>query len=136
METIVQAGNKRLAITSIPVKTNPKTRESRLFKNMWQHVFKSASAIVRAYVMYKPYVVFATLGAMLLAAGLAPFVRYVVLMLLGDHGNHIQSLLLGSILLIGAFLSFALGIISDLIRTNRILQENTLERIKKIQFKK
>ncbi|HSW80556.1 MAG TPA: glycosyltransferase family 2 protein, partial [Candidatus Saccharimonadales bacterium] len=79
METIIQAGNKRIAITSIPVKTNPKTRESRLFNNMWEHVFKSMSAIVRAYIMYKPYMVFATIGYTLLLLGLIPFVRYFVL---------------------------------------------------------
>lgn len=136
METIIQAGNKRLAIASIPVKTNPKTRESRLFKNMWQHVFKSGSAIVRAYVMYKPYVVFAGLGTVMLVAGLVPFVRYVVLLAVGDAGDHLQSLLLGATLLIGALLSLALGVISDLIRTNRIMHEDALERIKTMQYRK
>ena len=58
METIIQAGNKKLKIASIPIVTNPKTRESRLFKSTRQHVFKSAAAIVRAYMMYKPYVIF------------------------------------------------------------------------------
>jgi glycosyltransferase involved in cell wall biosynthesis len=136
METTIQAGNKRLAIASVPVVTNPKTRESRLFKNMWQHVFKSASAIIRAYIMYKPYAVFVTLGGLLLVAGLIPFIRYVVLLTTNTQGDHIQSLLLGAILVTGAFLSFALGIISDLIRTNRILQEDALERLKELQFKK
>lgn len=136
METTIQAGNKRLAIASVPVKTNPKTRESRLFKNIWQHVFRSSSAIIRAYLMYRPYAVFATLGTLLLIGGLIPFVRYLVLIANQTQGDHIQSLLLGAILVTGAFLSFALGIISDLIRTNRILQEDALERIKRMQFKK
>lgn len=136
METIIQAGNKRMAITSIPVKTNPKTRESRLFKNIWQHVFKSASAIIRAYVMYKPYAVFTSLGVLLAIGGLIPFVRFLVLTLSGTVGDHLQSLLLGAVLVTGAFLSFALGVLSDLIRTNRILQEITLEQIKEIRFKK
>ncbi|MGD8373704.1 MAG: glycosyltransferase family 2 protein [Candidatus Woesebacteria bacterium] len=135
METIIQAGNKRLAITSIPIKTNPKTRESRLFKNIWQHVFKSASAIIRAYIMYRPYVVFITAGVVFFVCGIAPFVRYAVLLASGDKGDHIQSLLFGAVLLIFALLCGALGVISDLIRTNRILHEDTLERVKRIQLK-
>lgn len=136
METIIQAGNKRLAITSIPVKTNPKTRESRLFKNMGQHVTRSAAAIIRAYLMYRPIAVFANLGILLLLAGLVPFIRYLVLIVVDNSGNHIQSLLLGAILMVGALLCFALGIISDLIRTNRILNEDMLERQKRTQYEK
>jgi glycosyltransferase involved in cell wall biosynthesis len=136
METTIQAGNKRLAIASVPIKTNAKTRESRLFKNMWEHVFKSTSAIMRAYLMYRPIAVFATIGGLMLVVGLVPFIRYAYLILVGDPGDHIQSLLLGTILIVGALVAFALGIISDLIRTNRTLQEDALERLKRIQFKK
>lgn len=136
METIIQAGNKRIPIASIQIKTNPKTRESRLFKNIWQHIFKSGAAIFRAYMMYRPYVIFVTLGVILLVAGLLPFVRYLILMLSSNQGDHIQSLLIGSILLIGSLLSFALGIIADLIRTNRTLHESALERLKYLQYEK
>jgi glycosyltransferase involved in cell wall biosynthesis len=136
METIIQAGNKRLKIASVPITTNPKLRESRLFKSMWQHVRQSAAAIVRAYLMYQPLAVFVTLGTILLLAGLVPFVRYFVLLVIDSSGDHIQSLLLGAILLIGALLSFALGVISDLIRTNRTLHEDSLERIKRMQYEK
>lgn len=134
METIIQAGNKRIAITSIPVTTNPKTRESRLFKNMWQHVFKSMSAIIRAYIMYKPRVVFATLTGIFLLMGLFPFARYLYLQLVDDPGNYIQSLLLGAVLLIASFMSAALGVIADLIHINRILIEEELEHIKAQRF--
>jgi glycosyltransferase involved in cell wall biosynthesis len=134
METIIQAGNKRIAITSIPVRTNPKTRESRLFKNMWEHIFKSMSAIVRAYIMYKPRVVFATLSLLFLVLGLLPFVRFLYLELSGDQGSHIQSLLLGAVLLIASFLSVAMGVIADLIHINRILIEEELEHVKAQRF--
>ena len=76
METIIQAGNKHMAIASIPIKTNPKTRESRLFKSNFEHVIKSASAITRAYIMYRPNMVFITGGVIFLIAGLIPFVRF------------------------------------------------------------
>ncbi|HEX5798183.1 MAG TPA: glycosyltransferase family 2 protein [Candidatus Saccharimonadales bacterium] len=136
METIIHAGNKRIPIESVKIITNPKTRESRLFKNMWQHMYKSGLAIIRSFTMHKPYVIFMNLGLVLFVLGLIPFIRYGVIYISGDRGEHIQSLILGVILLFAAMISFALGIIADLIRTNRILIEDTLERTKKIQHKK
>lgn len=136
METIIQAGNKHIPIESIKVKTNPKTRESRLFKSMWQHMKRSGQAIVRSFIMYKPGVVFVNLGFLLLIAGLIPFVRYAILYTSGDRGDHIQSLLLGSVLLFASMIAFALGVIADLIRINRILLEDSLERIKTSQYDK
>jgi glycosyltransferase involved in cell wall biosynthesis len=137
METIIQAGNKNLKIDSVPVVTNPKTRESRLFKNTRQHVLKSTAAIVRSYVMYKPYVIFGWAAAVFALMGLSPFVRYAVLLGMGEPGRgHIQSLLIGSVLLVVSFLCVMLGVISDLIRTNRILLENTLEHARRARFDK
>lgn len=137
METIIQAGVKRLGIASIPIKTNPKLRESRLFKNTFEHVYKSASAIIRAYIMYRPYMVFGTLGFTLAFLGLIPFGRFGVLMLMGDPGRgHLQSLIVGTLLLIGAFLCLVLNIIADLIRINRILIEDNLEHTKRMRFTK
>ncbi|CAN5640246.1 glycosyltransferase family 2 protein [soil metagenome] len=135
METIIQAGNKKLKIASLPILTNPKTRESRLFKSTYQHVLKSAGAIIRAYIMYKPYVIFSALAVLFGVVGAIPFVRFLILQLTSDHpGSHLQSLLLGAILLIMSFLSVIIGIISDLIRTNRMLIEDTLEHTKKMRF--
>ncbi len=134
METIIQAGSKRLAITSIPVTTNPKTRESRLFKSSWQHVRKSASAIIRAFIMYRPYAIFGTLCVSFLVIGLVPFARFVLFVLDGTSGGHLQSLIIGMVFLVGSFLSLTLGIIADLIRINRILIEDQLEQIKLHRF--
>ena len=135
METIIQAGNKRLRIVSIPVTTNPKTRESRLFSNIWQHMAQSGGAIIRSYLMFKPHVVFTTLGLFLLALGLFPFVRFSIFWLQGTEGGHVQSLVFGTAFLVGSLLSFALGVISDLLRTNRILIEEQLERLKEMQYR-
>lgn len=135
METIIQAGNKRLRIESVPIETNKKTRESRLFKNIWQHMFKSGQAILRSYIMFKPHIIFVSLGVLLLILGLIPFIRYVFLLLSGEEGGHIQSLILGAALIIGSLLSFVLLVIADLQKTNRILLEDQLERIKEIQYK-
>lgn len=134
-ETIIQAGNKGLAITHIPVDTNPKTRESRLFKSTWEHVYKSGVTIVRAYIMYKPYMVFGSLAGILFLLGLVPFARFAYFSIEdGSTSGHIQSLLVGSLLMIAAFLCLVLNIIADLIRTNRILNEDNLEQTKRLRF--
>jgi glycosyltransferase involved in cell wall biosynthesis len=135
METIIQAGNLGMAIASVPVDTNPKTRESRLFRSSWEHVRKSAMAIIRSFIMYKPYVIFLTLGTILLLAGLVPFVRYLYFLLFSPiPGGHLQSLILGIVVLIASLLSFALGVIADLIRINRTLIEAGLEQTRRARF--
>lgn len=134
-ETIIQAGNKGLHITSIPVDTNPKLRESRLFKSTAEHVRKSAITIIRAYVMYKPYVIFGWLGSLLFVLGLIPFARFIYFSIEdGSTRGHIQSLLVGSLLMITAFLCLVLNIIADLIRINRVLIEDNLEQTKRQRF--
>lgn len=134
METIIQAGYKRLAIASIAVETNPQTRKSRLFSSTRQHVFKSGAAIIRAFMMYRPYVLFGWLALLFAIAGLVPFVRYSVLVAMDEGGGHLQSLLVGAALLLMSFLSGMLGVIADLIRTNRSLIETTLEHTKRSRF--
>ncbi|ADG75250.1 glycosyl transferase family 2 [Cellulomonas flavigena DSM 20109] len=136
METIIQAGHKRLRIASVPVTTNPKTRESRLFSNIFQHMRKSASAIVRSYLMFKPWVVFATLAAVFGVAALVPMVRFLVLWVVHDeHAGNVQSLIFGAIMAVAALLAAALGVLSDLLRTNRVLLEDQLERLKDLQYR-
>ena len=136
-ETIIQAGNKKMAITSIPIITNPKTRESRLFKNTTEHVIKSAVTIVRSYAMYRPYVIFGSISLALGLLGLVPFARFAILSIQdGSTAGHIQSLLVGSLLLTASFLCMVLNIIADLIRINRILVEDQLETTKRIRFDK
>lgn len=136
METIIQAGNKRLSLASIQIETNAKTRESRLFKNIWQHMLKSGEAIIRSYLMFKPYILFNTLGVIFLISALIPFTVFFIHVIQGDSDGHIQSLIFGSSMLVGALLSFALLGLSDLLRINRTLTEDQLERLKEIQYKK
>jgi glycosyltransferase involved in cell wall biosynthesis len=136
METIIQAGNKRLRIGSLAVVTNAKTRESRLFKSTAHHMMKSAAAILRSYLMFKPYVIFATLTVLFGIAAAIPFVRFLVLWVTrAETSGNVQSLIFGSIMSVAALLSLALGVISDLLRTNRILIEEQLERIKEMQYR-
>ncbi|HVW23525.1 MAG TPA: glycosyltransferase family 2 protein [Candidatus Saccharimonadales bacterium] len=134
-ETIIQAGVKGLHIVSIPIDTNPPTRPSRLFKSHWQHVRKSAITIIRAYIMYKPYMVFGTLGLFLFVVGLVPFARFIIFSLQdGTTRGHLQSLLIGSTLMTAAFLCLVLNIVADLIRINRVLIEQNLEQTKRQRF--
>jgi glycosyltransferase involved in cell wall biosynthesis len=134
METIIQAGNKRLRIASVPIVTNAKTRESRLFKNIGQHMMKSASAISRSYIMFRAHAVFVTLGIFFGILAIVPFVRFLLFWFQGDTTGHVQSLIFGTGMLVGSLLSFALLVIADLQQTNRVLIEDTLERIKEIQY--
>jgi glycosyltransferase involved in cell wall biosynthesis len=135
VETIIQAGNKRLKIGSVKIRTNAETRESRLFGSTKEMVFRQMITIIRAYIMYKPYVVFGWIGLSLFVAGLVPFARFLLLSLdEGTTAGHIQSLLVGSLLMIAAFLCFVLNIIADLIRINRILIEDNLEQTKRARF--
>jgi glycosyltransferase involved in cell wall biosynthesis len=134
METIIQAGNKKLAIESVQVRTNPKTRESRLFKSMREHMMKSAGAIIRAYIMYKPYAIFSLFGGIFGALGLFFFGRFLILQWTDSGGQHVQSVIVGAVSWILAFLMVVIGITADLIRTNRMLIEDTLEHTKKMRF--
>ena len=137
METIIQAGHKRLRIVSVPVVTNPKTRESRLFRNIGHHMVRSASAIARSYLMFKPQVVFAWLTTVFAVLALVPMVRFLVLWAIeGDAAGHVQSLIFGAVMSVAALLSVALSVISELQRTNRILLEDQLERIKELQYRR
>lgn len=134
METIIQAGNKRLRIASHPIVTNPKTRESRLFSNIFQHMFKSGTAITRSFLMFKPHVPLGWLAVITGILGLVPFVRFLIYTIQGEGGGHIQSLIFGSAMLVASLLSVALLVIADLLRTNRVLIEESLERVKTLQY--
>lgn len=135
-ETIIQAGQKRLAITHIPIKTNPKTRESRLFKNIRQHVYQSTKTIFRSYLMGKPFKVFVVLGGVIFLLGTIPFIRFLILAIVEGEliSGHIQSILFGSVLLIIGFLLMVLGVVADLIAVNRKLLEDALARLRELEY--
>lgn len=134
-ESIIHAGRNRMAISSVRVTTNPPTRKSRLFKNIWQHMFKSGKVITKSYFMHEPLKAFVVPGVSLLTLSLMPFVRYLALTIgSSDPGQHIQSLLLGVALFTAGLLFAVLGVLADLIKTNRIIAENTLERIKRLEI--
>ncbi len=132
LETIIQAGYNRLAITHIPVKTNPQTRESRLITSLWKYIWRSASTIIRTYAMYRPLKFFSTIGAIIFIGGIVMSVRYLYFMLIGEGVGHIQSVILASVLMLLGFQVVVIGLISDLIAANRRLSEEIVYRLRKM----
>lgn len=136
METIISAGRRRIAITHIPIETNPKTRESRLFNNIFQHMFKSGGAILRSYTMYRPMKVFIATGTVVIVLGLIPYVRFIILTLIAGQkvDGYIQSLLFGAAFIILGVMFLVIGIVADLQAINRRLIEDVLYRLKKSEY--
>lgn len=133
-EMLIQAGKKHMAVTSVPVETNAKTRESRLFKSIPKFIERQLTTMVRMYAMYQPLRVFFFIGLILGFIGLMPILRFVYLYFTGDGEGHIQSLILGGVLLMMAFISWLVGLVADLINFNRQLMEMTLERVRKLEL--
>lgn len=134
IETIIQAGKKNLAVTNVPVGTNPKTRESRLFQSIPKFLEHSLTTMIRTYAMYKPLRVFFYIGSMFIIGGLIPSIRFLFYYFMGQGGGHIQSLILAAILFIIGFQVFLIGLVADIISCNRKLIEETLLRVKRIEL--
>lgn len=135
LETIIQAGKMLVAIDHIPIKTNPKTRESRLFQSMWSYVRTNAVSIFRIYSMYEPLKVFMTLALILAVPAMVVFSLFMVDYFSGEGEGHIQRLLLAAVLFIVAAVMAALGIIGDLLAANRTLIQRSLERVRRVELK-
>lgn len=134
IEMIIQAGNKQLTVLSVPVETNPKTRESRLFSNIPQFVSRQLVSMLRMYAMYRPMRFFFYLGTALSILGLVPVLRFLFYYWAGEGDGHIQSLVLGGALLTMGFVVFVSGLLSDLISQNRQLSEITLEKVRAMEL--
>ncbi len=134
-ETIIQAGKRKIAITHVPIETNPKTRESRLFKNTWQHVFESSKSIIRVYSMYESLRIFLSIGSVLFLAGSLGLGRWLWFFFTQDNAGHVQSLVISAGLIIVGFQIGLIGLLSDLVSVNRKLIEDTLYRVKKIELR-
>ena len=130
-EHVVQAGQDRLAVETVSIRTNPKTRESRLFKNPGVFVFKSGMISLRTYARYKALRIFSAFGAVVFAFGTLIGLRFLYFFFFTDEGElHIQSLILVAILLLAGFQMFLTGIVADLIATNRALLEDVSSRVR------
>lgn len=133
LESIIQAGKKKMAIAHVPVRTNPKTRPSRLFRSVWMYLKQSGSTIVRIYTMYEPLKVFTTIGLIVFLAGFAISLRFLYFYVNGDGSGHLQSLLLSAVLLIVGFQVMLMGLVADVISSNRKLIEDLLYRVRAVE---
>ena len=132
LETIIQAGQKAMAITSVPIRTNPMLRKSRLFKSMLGYIRKSLLTIVRIFMTYQPFFFFITPGGVMLGLGFLLGLRFLYFYVSGSGNGHIQSLILSAILiLLGGFL-VVVGLLADLISVNRKLLEKIDWRLHKM----
>lgn len=135
LETIVQAGNSRVAIRSVPVRTNPELRQSRLFKSMFGYVKRSMVTILRSFMMYNPLKFFGAVGGVLFGAGLILGVRYLIYVIATGSGTgHLQSLILMSILLLMGVLTWVVGMLADITAANRKILEDIQYRVRKLDY--
>lgn len=136
LEQIVQAGRNKMAIMSVPVRTNEELRPSRLFGSMFGYVKKSMITIMRAYLMYKPLRFFAAVGSIPLAAGILTGIRYLFFFFHGTGNGHVQSLLLAVTLILLGVMVMIVGLQADVIAANRKLLEDIRYEVKKTVCKK
>ena len=134
LETIVQSGREKMAVMSVPIRTNPELRESRLFHSMWGYIKKSMLTIVRTYLMYRPLYFFFMLGCILALVGVGFFVRYFVFFCSGEGGGHLQSLILASTLLIVGFQTIVVGLLGDVISANRKILQDVQYHVRKMDY--
>ena len=133
LETIVQAGREKIAITSVAVHTNEELRPSRLFKSIFGYVKKSVVMILRAYIMYNPLKFFTYLSILPTLIGVGIGIRFLYFMSIGDSGGHVQSLILACTLIIIGFLTFTIGMVSDMIAANRRILQDTQYHVRKME---
>jgi len=135
LETLIQAGYKGLTVKQVPVRVNPPTRPSRLFRAIPQYLERSLNTITRAYLLFKPLRILGTVGAIIFGAGLFLLARflYFYFTLPGPTG-HVQSLVVGGVLILLGFQVIIIALLSDLIAANRRLLEDVLYRIKSSQY--
>lgn len=134
LETIIQAGHDKITMTSVPIRTNPETRKSRLFKSMWAYIRRSASVIIRSFMMYKPLKFFGILGMIIFLAGALIGIRFLIFYFSGTGAGHIQSLILSAILILMGVQTFIVGLQADIIAANRRILEDVQYRIRKMDY--
>lgn len=134
LETIVQAGRNRMAITSVPVNTNDELRPSRLFSSMYGYIKKSILTIVRSFMMYRPLQFFTIIGGILFVIGLVIGIRFLYFYFGGSGTGHIQSLILASMMIILGVMTGIVGLQADLISANRKILEDIQYHVKRVDY--
>ena len=134
LETIVQAGREKMAVTSVPVRTNAELRPSRLFHSMWGYIKKSILTILRALMIYRPLYCFSWIAGIFGVAGAALLIRYLILCITQSSSGHIQSLVIASMFVIISVISGVIGLLADMISANRKLLEDIQFGMKRMAY--
>jgi glycosyltransferase involved in cell wall biosynthesis len=134
LEAIIQASKKKLAILSVPVRTNEKLREPRLYSSTFTYIKKSASTIIRTYATYESLRIFLTAGAAILLTGVALGLRFLYFFVIGEGGGHIQSVILATTLILLGFFLGMIGLLADLVSANRRLIEDMSVRVRRLEL--
>jgi glycosyltransferase involved in cell wall biosynthesis len=134
LETIIQAGQKRMAIASVPIRVNGELRPSRLVKSIPSYVRRSMMVIARIFLTYRPFAAFLALAAIALLPGLLLGGRFLWLYVNGEGAGHIQSVVLSALLLGSSLFLLIVGVVVDLISVNRKLLEKIDLRLRRIEL--
>jgi glycosyltransferase involved in cell wall biosynthesis len=136
LESIIQAGKKRMAIAHVPIATNPRTRESRLFDSVFSYIKRSAATIVRIYAMYEPLKIFTYIGVTVIAIGVLISMRflYTYFTVTNTGTRNLQSLLFAAVLMIIGFQVLLIGLLADVISANRKLLEDLVYRVRSLEL--
>jgi glycosyltransferase involved in cell wall biosynthesis len=134
LESIIQAGKKHMTIVHVPIRTNEKLRESRLFKSIPAYIKRSIITIIRMYTMFQPLKVFFYIGISLFSLGCLGILRFLYFFFAAGGAGHIQSLIVSGVLIILGFMLLMIGLIADIISFNRQLIEDTLYRVRKMEL--
>jgi glycosyltransferase involved in cell wall biosynthesis len=136
LESIIQAGKKRMAIAHVPIETNPRTRQSRLFDSVFSYIKRSAATIVRIYAMYEPLKIFTYVGVAVIFVGVLISSRFFYTFLTEpvSWARHLQSLLFAGVFLIVGVQVLLIGLLADVISANRKLLEDLLYRVRSLEL--
>jgi hypothetical protein len=136
LETIIQAGKLLVAIDHVPIRTNEKTRESRLFPSMWSYVRRNAVSIFRIYSHYEPLRIFMSIAAVIALVAVIVWGRWAYFAIFeDDSAGHVQSLILGAVLFNAAMLLGALGVLGDILSAQRTMTQRVYERVRRIELR-
>ncbi len=130
LETLIQAGARRMPVEYVKIRTNPQTRPSRLIRSVPHYIANSSTTIVRSYAMYRPLRVFTILGSIFILGGLILAGRFLYFYFGGQGSGHLQSVILAAVLLIVGFQVLLIGLVADLIGFNRKILEELLYRVR------
>ncbi|MFW5713792.1 MAG: glycosyltransferase family 2 protein, partial [Brevefilum sp.] len=132
LETLIQAGARKVRVAFVPIETNPPERPSRLFSSIRNYLVNSTVTIMRSFAMYRALRIFTGISAIMLLAGTVIGARFLYFYLQGQGSGMIQSLILTAIFLIVGFVTFLIGLLADLVSFNRKILEEILYRLRKV----